>query len=109
MTTPPPIRRGTALSLREVTALSLAAVGYRNAEIARELHITVDTVKTHLARAMRKLDASDRTDAVVRALRSGDLVLDADGVRVGARPDGKAHGYGTHGSDPQPATEGEAA
>lgn len=94
MSTPPPARRGAALSLREVTALRWAGEGYRNAEIAAELVISVDTVKTHLARAMRKLDARDRTHAVVKAIRAGDLRFTPDGVLdVGSLPNGKPHGH----------------
>jgi DNA-binding NarL/FixJ family response regulator len=40
----------------------LAALGYRNREIARKLHITVSTVEQHLSQAYRKLNVSCRTD-----------------------------------------------
>lgn len=45
--------------------------GYSNAEIAERLYITVGTVKTHVRNILNKLCADDRTQAAVRALRSG--------------------------------------
>jgi DNA-binding NarL/FixJ family response regulator len=49
------------LSEREAEVVVLAAVGQRNAEIAAVLAVSVDTVKTHLARSFRKLDVHNRT------------------------------------------------
>ncbi|MGL4499986.1 MAG: response regulator transcription factor, partial [Planktothrix sp.] len=45
--------------------------GRSNAEIAEKLYITVGTVKTHVRSILNKLCADDRTQAAVRALRSG--------------------------------------
>jgi DNA-binding NarL/FixJ family response regulator len=59
------------LSARELTVLERVAEGLTNAEIASELGISSDTVKTHLARVLEKLSARDRTHAVSRALRAG--------------------------------------
>jgi DNA-binding NarL/FixJ family response regulator len=59
------------LSARELTVLERVAEGLTNAEIASELGISPDTVKTHLARVLEKLSARDRTHAVSRALRAG--------------------------------------
>ncbi|MEM9137934.1 MAG: LuxR C-terminal-related transcriptional regulator, partial [Cyanobacteria bacterium P01_F01_bin.42] len=42
-----------------------------NAKIAEALFITVGTVKTHVRNILTKLSADDRTQAAVRALRSG--------------------------------------
>lgn len=50
------------LSEREAEVVALAALGRRNADIAAALYVTVDTVKTHLARAFRKLDVHNRTE-----------------------------------------------
>jgi DNA-binding NarL/FixJ family response regulator len=53
--------------------LRLVTPGLTNAEIGRKLFIGEATVKTHLLRAYRKLDVSDRTAAVITALERGLL------------------------------------
>jgi DNA-binding NarL/FixJ family response regulator len=62
-----------ALSARETEVLRLVARGLTNADIGRELFITEATVKTHLLRAVAKLDVADRTAAVTRAMSHGLL------------------------------------
>ena len=59
------------LTERELEVLQLIVNGYSNAKIAKELYITVGTVKTHVRNILNKLSADDRTQAAVRALRSG--------------------------------------
>jgi DNA-binding NarL/FixJ family response regulator len=59
------------LTERELEVLQLIVNGYSNAEIASQLYITVGTVKTHVRNILNKLSAHDRTQAAVRALRSG--------------------------------------
>lgn len=61
----------TPLTDRELEVLQLIVGGYSNAAIADELYITVGTVKTHVCNILNKLSASDRTQAAVRALRTG--------------------------------------
>jgi DNA-binding NarL/FixJ family response regulator len=61
------------LSPRELTVLERVAEGMTNLEVAAELGISADTVKTHLARVLEKLGARDRTHAVTRAMRAGLL------------------------------------
>ena len=61
------------LSPRETEALRLAARGYTNQQIARELLISVSTVKKHLRNVISKLGVSDRTQAAVRAAELGVL------------------------------------
>jgi len=58
------------LTPREVEVLSLMAAGATNAVIARELFIAEGTVKSHVKRILRKLNASNRAEAVSRYLRS---------------------------------------
>jgi DNA-binding NarL/FixJ family response regulator len=58
-----------SLSKREREILRLLADGKSNDEIAKELLISADTVRTYLRRAMKKLDADTRTQAVAIALR----------------------------------------
>ena len=51
--------------------LSLLARGRTNKEIAAELGITVATVKCHVSVILMRLQAADRTQAVVTALQRG--------------------------------------
>lgn len=61
------------LSNREVDVLRLVAKGKANKEIAAELALSSDTVKTHLTNLMRKLGAADRAHAVTLAIEQGFL------------------------------------
>ncbi|MCA9489036.1 MAG: response regulator transcription factor [Myxococcales bacterium] len=63
------------LTAREVEVLSLLAEGRSNREIGIALDISPHTAKFHVDRLLAKLFASSRTDAVVRAVRMGLLVL----------------------------------
>jgi DNA-binding NarL/FixJ family response regulator len=56
---------------REREVLELMVAGCTNVVIAERLFITVGTVKTHVRNILAKLCADDRTEAAVRALRSG--------------------------------------
>jgi len=62
-----------ALSSREVEVLKAAARGNSNREIALLLHVSEDTVKAHLKSIYAKLEAKDRTHAVMLALKRGIL------------------------------------
>ena len=59
------------LTPREVEVLRMMGSGSANKEIAEELHISENTVKFHVASILGKLDASSRTEAVARGLRTG--------------------------------------
>ena len=59
------------LTERELEVLQLIVDGNSNASIADKLFITVGTVKTHVRNILNKLCADDRTQAAVRALRTG--------------------------------------
>ncbi len=59
------------LTIRELEILELIVAGCSNADISRRLYITIGTVKTHVRNILNKLSADDRTQAAVRALRSG--------------------------------------
>jgi DNA-binding NarL/FixJ family response regulator len=62
-----------ALTEREVEVLRRVAAGKSNKMIAAELDISEGTVKTHMKSILPKLDASDRTHAVMIALKRGIL------------------------------------
>ncbi len=62
------------LSNREREVLSLVAAGSSNAEIANQLYVSTETVKTHVAHVLRKLDVPNRGSAVEKATRLGLLV-----------------------------------
>jgi DNA-binding NarL/FixJ family response regulator len=56
------------LSARELSVLRLVAGGYSNKEVARVLQISDGTVKNHMTDILRKLEARDRTHAVLKAI-----------------------------------------
>ena len=62
---------GPPLTEREAEVLRLVAAGRSNAEIAADLTLGVETVKTHVGNVLAKLGARDRTQAVVLAYESG--------------------------------------
>jgi LuxR family transcriptional regulator, maltose regulon positive regulatory protein len=61
------------LTSRELEVLRLVAAGRSNQDIARELVVTLDTVKKHVSHILSKLGGSNRTEAVTRA-RQLDLI-----------------------------------
>jgi DNA-binding NarL/FixJ family response regulator len=63
------------LTEREQEVLRLMAKGLSNAEIAAELILGVQTIKTHVANTLAKLGARDRTQAVILAYESGFVPL----------------------------------
>jgi DNA-binding NarL/FixJ family response regulator len=79
--TPSPRRAETGtemtLTAREIEILRLITRGASTIRIGSELFISVKTVKNHLASIYEKLDVTDRTQAVLAALRLGLVSLDS--------------------------------
>lgn len=62
------------LSAREQEVLILMARGLSNAEIADEMFLGSETIKTYVSSLLAKLGARDRTQAVIKAFESGFIV-----------------------------------
>jgi DNA-binding NarL/FixJ family response regulator len=63
------------LTVRKVDVLRLIAAGNSNKEVAVQLSITEETVKSRVSNILSKLGASDRTDAVTIGLKRGIIEL----------------------------------
>jgi len=63
----------TTLSPREADVVRCVALGMRNAEVAKELSISEQTVKTHLNSIFRKLGVRDRLELVLYAKRTAGM------------------------------------
>jgi DNA-binding NarL/FixJ family response regulator len=70
---PPPAQPIEPLTDREEEILLPVAHGRTNSEIADELHISISTVKTHLAALMRKLQARNRVELAMWAYETGRI------------------------------------
>jgi len=70
---PVPADGSPALTTREREVLACLAQGRTNREIAHELFVGMETVKSHLSRLYAKLEARDRHEAVAQALATGLL------------------------------------
>jgi DNA-binding NarL/FixJ family response regulator len=67
----PPARPSSPLTEREEDVLAAVARGLGNTEIGRELHISLSTVKTHIASIMMKIDARNRVELAIWAHERG--------------------------------------
>ena len=72
---PPASEADRVITSREVDVLQLIADGCSTPEVAAQLYISQKTVKNHLASIYHKLDARDRTQAVLQAVRMGIVRL----------------------------------
>jgi DNA-binding CsgD family transcriptional regulator len=67
----PKAQASLGISPRELDILKELAAGHSNKEIAANLNVSPNTVKTHVARVFEKLGAKRRTDAINRARELG--------------------------------------
>lgn len=63
------------LTEREMEVLERISAGKSNVQIANELIISKSTAKAHVSSILQKLNATDRTQAVVRAIKYGILQI----------------------------------
>jgi DNA-binding NarL/FixJ family response regulator len=68
---PKPPQSAIPLSVREIEVLDCVAQGLSNKEIADALYITEQTVKNHMTSVLRKLEVTDRVQAVLFAVKHG--------------------------------------
>lgn len=66
----------TALTARELAILQSMASSATNRAIAEQLHISEETVRTHVKNILRKLDQPNRTQAVLEGVRQGLISLE---------------------------------
>jgi DNA-binding NarL/FixJ family response regulator len=64
------------LTVKELDILNLIARGYPNRQIAEELNTTEQTIKNSVSSILLKLKASNRTEAVTKAMYNGLIFLD---------------------------------
>jgi DNA-binding NarL/FixJ family response regulator len=64
------------LTSREIEILNCVAQGFSNKQIALELGISINTVKDFISKILAKLNANDRTEAVVIAIKQGTLSIE---------------------------------
>lgn len=72
------------LTVRELEVLDCVALGMSNKEIADALFITEQTVKNHMTSVLRKLQAEDRVQAILSAVRRGWVMISPRGSTVTA-------------------------
>jgi DNA-binding NarL/FixJ family response regulator len=74
-----PVTAAPELTEREHEIVTLLAAGRTNKELAAELFLSPNTIRNHLHRIGRKLDAGSRLDIVIRAVQLGLVDIDETG------------------------------
>jgi DNA-binding CsgD family transcriptional regulator/N-acetylneuraminic acid mutarotase len=69
------------LSERELQILEMVATGASNQQIARQLVISVNTVKVHLRNIFEKMEVQSRTEATMRAIQEGWVKVAEEGTK----------------------------
>lgn len=72
-TVPAPRKHGDGISERRLQCLELRAQGMSMSEVGRALHVTEDTVKTHLTKLYQELGVHNACGAIAVAFREGWL------------------------------------
>jgi LuxR family transcriptional regulator of csgAB operon len=67
---PPPLMKTNILTPRETEILVLVSSGSKNEQIAEELHISPNTVKTHIYNIFKKIDVPNRLQAALWAVKN---------------------------------------
>jgi DNA-binding NarL/FixJ family response regulator len=67
------VQASLGISGRELEVLELLAAGRSNKEIAQQLEVSPNTIKTHVAKLFEKLEVGRRTEAILRARELGIL------------------------------------
>lgn len=63
-------KKDYSLTTREAQILKLITEGYSNNEIAKELFLSINTIKAHVASILQKLEVDDRLQAALKALKN---------------------------------------
>jgi two-component system, NarL family, response regulator LiaR len=74
-----------SLTARETEVLHLLAEGHSNREIAAILHLSEDTVKSHVRHILEKFGVQGRTHAILAAMRLGLITSDSDASPIHSR------------------------
>jgi DNA-binding NarL/FixJ family response regulator len=77
-------KRVPTLSAREREIMALLAQGATGDQVAAELFLSAETVKTHIRNAVTKLEARNRVHAIALALRAGEISLPRESRTAGA-------------------------
>jgi DNA-binding NarL/FixJ family response regulator len=67
------VQETLGISARELQVLELLALGHSNKEIALQLEVSPNTIKTHVSKLFEKLEVKRRTEAIARARALGML------------------------------------
>ena len=63
------LQKNFRITAREAQILKLITQGYSNNEIAKELFVSINTTKAHVANILQKLEVEDRLQAALKALK----------------------------------------
>jgi DNA-binding NarL/FixJ family response regulator len=97
------------LTRRELEILQRVAAGATNSEIARQLWLSEQTVKFHLANIYRKLEVANRTEASHWAHVNGVIQSDGQAPDTGRPAPGRGTGQGARSRAPQPPPAADSA